>query len=92
MNVHAWIAGSLLALVAIQPVRSETQRHPQEPQNEAPTEQPLRRAVAEEAQLRREPVRTPKLGRLSPEERLRLRQDVNAAGRDIYRRPAPGRY
>lgn len=27
--------------------------------------------------------------RLSPEERRQLRRDINAAGRDIYRRPGP---
>jgi len=92
MNVHPWIAGSLLLLVAIQPARSETQRPPQESQSEAPAQQPLRRAVTEEAQLRREPDQMPKFGRLSPEERLKLRQDVNAAGRNIYHRPVPARY
>lgn len=92
MNVVPWIAGSLLVLVAIQTAHGEVQRPPHESQHEAPAQQPLRRAVSEEAQLRREPEQTPKFERLSPEERLRLRRDVNAAGRNIYRRPVPRRY
>ena len=90
MNVHPWIAGSLLALLAIQPARGEAPRPPQESQNEAPAQQ-LRRAVAEESLQRREPEQTPKFERLSPEERVRLRRDINAAGRNIYRRSGPTR-
>jgi len=90
MNIPPWVAGSLLALIAIQPARGEAPRPPQESQNGAAAQQ-LRRAVAEEAQQRREPEPTQKFERMSPEERLKLRRDVNAAGRDIYRRPGPPR-
>ena len=93
MNTAVWITGSLLALVAIQPARSETQRANQNMQGEMTTQQqPLRRAVSEEAQLRREPGPMQKVGKLSPEERQKLRKDVDDANRDIYRRPLPARY
>lgn len=88
LNKTAWIAGCLLALLAAPSARSE----PQKPDGQANTEQPLRRAVSEEAQLRREPVRPSKLGRLSPEERSKLRQDVSDAGRHLYPRPVRARY
>jgi len=34
-------------------------------------------------------VSAPRLERMSPEERRQLRRDINAAGREIYRRPKP---
>ena len=90
MNKPVWIAGSLLALAVIQPVHSE----PKGPPGDAPAHahQALRRAVSKEAQAQREPVAAAKTGRLSPEERSKLRQDVNDAGRRIYPRPVPARY
>ena len=92
MNNAVWIGGSLLALLAIQPAHSEVQRPPPEAQNETVAQRPLRRAVADEAQTRREPAPAQKIGRLSPEERLKLRKDVDDANRDIYRRPIPARF
>ncbi len=91
MNKPVWIAGLLLAVLAIQTARSE----PKVPPGDAPVpaHQGLRRAVSREAQAQREPVPAPKPGRLSPEERSKLRQDVSDAGRRIYHpRPIPAHY
>ena len=90
MKAPAWIAGGLLFLVVVQPVRSEPQRPSQE--SEVQSQQPLRRAVSEGAQSRREVAAPNKVGRLSPEERVKLRKDVHEANREIYQRPVPARF
>ena len=90
MRLSACFAGSLLTLLSMPSLSAEAQRPPTEPQ--AAEQQPLRRAVAEEAQARRDALPAPKTRRLSPEERSKLRKDVNDAGRRIYPHPIPAHY
>ena len=86
MSFPLRIAGALLLLAAIPPARSEGQRPAPEAQNDPQAQSQLRRVVADEAQPRRAPAReqVQQVGHLSPEERQKLRQDVNDAGRAYY--------
>ena len=92
MNFPLRIAGALLMLVAIPPARSEGQRSPPEAAGDAQAQQQLRRVVADESQPRRERVQVQTLGHLSPQEKLKLRQDVHDADREFYHHPHHVRY
>ena len=92
MNFRLWIAGSLLIPLAIQPASAEAEVHHRSTQEaQTPTEQ-QRRQKANDRLVQHERQQLKKFGHMSAEDRLRLRQDVNDAGRDLYRRPMPTRY
>lgn len=98
MKSPAWIAGSLLILAMAQTTQAQQERLAQEPRNAAPPAQlpPVRlpppRPAGMDAQPLRDNTRLIKRERLTPEERQRLRQDINEAGRDLYRREQPGHF
>ncbi|MCX7175142.1 MAG: hypothetical protein NT159_14720 [Proteobacteria bacterium] len=71
-------------------------RRNEQKRSEGNTEQPVPRESSKTQQseeLKPTPTQEPVPGqlreRLSPEERRQLRRDINAAGRDIYRRNKP---
>ncbi len=95
MNTPGRITGSLLILAMVQTVQAEAARVPPEAQHASSAPSP-KRAVADDVQSRRDKVQQaaqqPKQERLSPEDRRKLRRDINEAGRDIYQREPSRRY
>ena len=83
MKTPAWIAATLLALLAFQQVWAEPpERRPQERKNRAQLLPPPE-AVESVPSLRMHSQSGKP--RLTPEERRKLRRDIDEAGRDIYR-------
>ncbi len=97
MKSPAWIAGSLLILAMTQTTQAQQERLVQVPQTPAapaqlpppvqlpPIQWPLARPTGMDLQPLFENPRPVKRERLTPEERQRLRQDINEAGRELYR-------
>lgn len=84
MRMLVRIVGSLLALLVVQQVLAQQPgRLPQEPKGVA--QLPPRPATVEGEPSRRDQSKSGQ-PRLTPEERRKLRRDINEAGRDIYRR------
>ena len=99
MKSVAWLAGSLLILAMAQTALAQQgaqspQYYPPPPPNQPPPTllpmqlQPIflpRQAASVDPQSQHDNSRVIRRERLSPEERQRLRQDINEAGRDLYR-------
>lgn len=87
MKTPVWIAASLLVFLAVGPVLAQQPRRPsQDKKSEPPPRQ-----ESSESQASRSDQAQPGQPRLTPAERRKLRSDINAAGRDIYRRKAEQR-
>ena len=87
MNLPLRIAGALLFLAATPSAYSEETSPVQAPRIDPRLqEEQLRRFVMDASQLRLKTTQVRPVGHLSPEERLKLRQDVNSVGRNYYQR------
>ncbi|HUW39315.1 MAG TPA: hypothetical protein VMV91_18490 [Rhodocyclaceae bacterium] len=104
MKTPAWIAGSLLILAVSQPVSAQqasSQQAPSIPQQLIRFPGHLLGIISNwlphsasggDAQAPADKAQQVKRASLSEAERLQLRQDVNEAGRDIYRHEPPAHH